>query len=713
MSLTRRGLLFVLGAGAGVTLSPAMWHLTRDIALWTQNWPWIPRLNYGPLDRKPALSKSFAGGSPIRVLTVSGKPSIALGNPDHPLSQGGLSAIAAPEVQMLYRPARVKSPLKKTAAGGHEPISWEDAAALLAEKAKEAGSASAVITGDVNGTTREVFSAFLGKLGSSDLYPMPCEQQTAAMAWNGLMGASGLPGFDIENSDCVLALGADLLESSGTPVRNAKAFSRARPMGETPRVTWIACGPLKNRTAAVSDIFVAVPPGGEGIFALGLANLLIASGAWTMAPDFDAFRAVAASWTPARVQEAIGVAPEQLALVADALKKARRPLVVPGTAPGQGGSPAAYAAGMALNVIMGNVGKPGGVRPLQSLPEVVSGAMTREAMLAKDLVAGLKAVAAGTKAAPKLLMVYEANPRLALPEADAMNAALDKAGFVVSFSSFMDETAAKADLVLPNPLCIERFDDLETPYGSGFVSYTLGMPVTKPVVDAKASPDIILGLAKKLGLDLGFSSFEAVLEAKMKVVEDTPGFIADKTTPWEAIAKGVEPAAAAVARGLKGGKAWVSVRTADADGMFLGAATLARVDAARPDGLLLAPQFLLNVGTQSVALPPHNTPTIRRNELVGKDLMISLNGQTAAAAGLRAGDRVTVSSSAGSVKGRVYIDESVMPGVVSAPLGFGRTVGDEFSKDKGDNLFKVLTVTEEAGTGKPTWAAVAVRIAKG
>lgn len=713
MSLTRRGFLFVLGAGAGVTLSPVMWKLTDDVSIWTQNWPWIPRLQYGPLDRKPALSKSFAGGSPIRVLTVGGRPSVALGNPAHPLSQGGLSAMAAPEVQMLYRPSRIAGPLRKTAAGGHESISWEDAAALLAEKAKEAGSSTAVITGDVNGTTREVFSAFLGNLGSTEMYPMPCEQQTAAMAWNGLMGGSGLPGFDIENSDCVLALGADLLESSGTPVRNAKAFAKARPMGETPKTTWIACGALKNRTAAVSDIFVAVPPGGEGIFALGLANLLLASGAWTMAPDFEAFRSVAASWTPARVQEAIGVAPEQLALVAEALKNARRPLVVPGAAPGQGGSPAAYAAGLALNVILGNVGQPGGVRPLPSLPGVVSGAMSREAMLSKDLVAALKAVAGGTKAAPQLLMVYEANPRYALPEAEAMDAALDKAGFVVSFSSFMDETAAKADLVLPNPVSIERFDDLETPYGSGFVSYTLGIPVTKPVVDAKSSADVVLGLAKTLGMDLGFSSFEAVLEAKMKAAEETPGFIAGQTMPWDAIARGIEPAGTAVARGLKNGQAFVSVRTADYDGVYLGASSLARIAAAKPDGLLLAPQFLLNIGTQNAALPPHNTPTIRRNELVGNDLMISLNGQTASAAGLKAGDRVSVTSSAGSVKGRVYIDESVMPGVVSAPLGLGRTVGDEFSKGKGDNLFKVLTVTEEAGTGKPTWASVAVRIAKG
>ena len=550
MSLTRRGFLFVLGAGAGVTFSPVMWKLTDDVSIWTQNWPWIPRLQYGALAKKPGLSKTFAGGAPIKVLTVAGRPAEVMGNPDHPLSQGGIPAIAAADVQMLYKEARIKGPMKKVADGKFEPIAWEDAEATLAAKLKEAGASTAMITGDINGSAPEVFSALLKGLGSSDIYPMPSELQTALKGWQDVMGGRGTPGFDVENSDCVLALGADMLESWGTPVRNAKAFGRARPTGEKPKTTWIACAPLKTRTASVADIFVAVPPGGEAVFALGLANMLIAAGGTCQAADFDSFKSLAATYTPAKVQDLIGVPAETMKKVAQALTAAKKPLVVPGSAISQGGSPAAFAAGMALNLLLDNVGRAGGVRAIADLPTVVSGALSRDKLMDNDLVAWLSAVESGKKPAPKLLLVHEANPRYALPAADKLGAALDKAGFTVSFYSFMDETAAKADLIMPNLLGLERYDDLQSPYGSGFASYTLGMPVTKPVANGKATPDVLLGAAQKLGLDLGFSSFEAVLEAKVGAVEGLSGFIAGETQPWQAIAQGSAPMGAAVADGL-------------------------------------------------------------------------------------------------------------------------------------------------------------------
>ena len=60
---------------------------------------------------------------------------------------------------------------------------------------------------------------------------------------------------------------------------------------------------------------------------------------------------MAAAYTPAKVQELIGVTADQLKAVAGALKAAKKPLVVPGSAIGQGGSVSAFVAGMALNRI--------------------------------------------------------------------------------------------------------------------------------------------------------------------------------------------------------------------------------------------------------------------------------------------------------------------------------------------------------------------------
>jgi hypothetical protein len=49
--------------------------------------------------------------------------------------------------------------------------------------------------------------------------------------------------------------------------------------------------------------------------------------------------------------------------------------------------------------------------------------------------------------------------------------------------------------------------------------------------------------------------------------------------------------------------------------------------------------------------------------------------------------------------------------VVSAPLGYGHTAFDIFSKGKGANYLGLMTVAEEPGTGLSTWTASEVKIA--
>jgi hypothetical protein len=50
--------------------------------------------------------------------------------------------------------------------------------------------------------------------------------------------------------------------------------------------------------------------------------------------------------------------------------------------------------------------------------------------------------------------------------------------------------------------------------------------------------------------------------------------------------------------------------------------------------------------------------------------------------------------------------------VLGAPLGFGHTAFDEFSKSKGENVCKLLTVNAEPGTGMSVWTGSRVKIAK-
>ena len=119
MALDRRGFLkFVAGGVIGTGLTPLPWKLTDDISIWTQNWPWIPRIPDGEIQTAPALVKLGQPEYGIRVKKTDGMPFTASGNPDHPLSRGGIDPLAASSVQLLHSPARITGPMKKE--GGSE-----------------------------------------------------------------------------------------------------------------------------------------------------------------------------------------------------------------------------------------------------------------------------------------------------------------------------------------------------------------------------------------------------------------------------------------------------------------------------------------------------------------------------------------------------------------------------------------------------------------
>ena len=690
MALDRRGFLkFIGGATAGILATPVVWKSLDDVSIWTQNWSWIPRNIDGANSYVPTVSKLCPSGVGVRVRLVDGRPGRVLTNNDHPLG-GGLSSIAAAEVQLLYSPSRMKRPLKRTADGAYVGITWEEAETMLVEGLRKAkgGDKLAVITGDETGTINELFTALAAEMGSKSCFLMPGEAQSAAKAWE-LMGGEGQVGYDIEKSDYVLAIGANVLETWGPVIRNRRAFKAGRPHGETPSVRFAYAGPVQNNTAAGADVWLPIRPGAETVLALGLANLLIKAGASSPAADFADFKALAAKFTPEQVAAQTGVDAKRLAAVAQELAKAKRPLVIAGSEFGQGGGAAPVLAGLALNALLGSMNREGGIRALPYARKVVPAAMDRKALLQNDLVGWLGKVASGKAAAPQAIVFYEANPVYALPQADAMKATLAKVPFKVAFTSFLDETAMACDLVLPVPMGLERFDDVDTPYGSGQVVYALAVPALAPLVDARPAGDVVIGIAKKLGADLGVAAFADALKAKAEARG----------------ASFTEPSAT---------NAHVSSAVLPVNGIALRADVLSKaIDVKAPAfPVALAPVAKLNVGTSKTATPPFNTKTVRRWEIQGADLYVMMNGATAAKLGLQKHDRIELSNPAGKFTARVNLFEGVINDTVAVPAGHGHTAFDEFSKGKGENVMRLLAAGAEPGTGLSVWNSAGVNIAK-
>ncbi len=647
-----------VGVTVGILFTPVPWKLADDVSIWTQNWPWIPKLKYGEQLDKPAVSKLCDSGCAVNVRTVAGNAFGTEGNVDNPLSRGGICPICANGVQVMNSPNRVKGPMKKV-GDTFEPVTWDDARALLADKLAAGGGKVAVISGDQTGTANEVFSGFLAGLGSEDFFQMPCDMQAASRAYNGVMGGAGQVGYDLENADYVLLAGADAFESWGPTVSNMKTFSATA-------AKYVFAGPVQTRTASVTARWVPVPEEGMAAFILGIAHHVLKAGKSVAAADFAKFRSVVMDgFSPAKVEAAIGVKSAVTAALAQDLLAASKPVVVP-----SGLSVAAANAAFALNLLLD-----GGMVSVPEFPKVIDSALSVSQRMEKDLLAWVNK---GSN--PAVALVYEANPVYALPEEF-------KAGFLVSFSSVWDETSEKADLVLPATFTYERFDDIQSPYGIAKPVYTAGVPVSRKFLDVMTPADFILGLAAKMDIDLGFETFAEVIAAKAEAVgadydEEVGGFFEGETVVPE-------------------------VAT-------LGASVLARGAApVRGTGAVsLAPYSQLIIGSQNVATTPNAPCVISNNQLVGTTMVVMMSGMTAQKLGVAAGDKVKLSGGNGEATALVKLNEGVLPGVVAAPFGFGHTVGDEFSKGKGDNVYKILTVRFEAATGASVWNGSTVNVAK-
>ena len=90
-----------------------------------------------------------------------------------------------------------------------------------------------------------------------------------------------------------------------------------------------------------------------------------------------------------------------------------------------------------------------------------------------------------------VLLEHGTDPVHTLPASLGFAEALGNVGMVVSFSSFPDETAARAHLILPDHTPLESWGDHHTEAGV----YGLMQPTINPLFDTKQTGDALISLA--------------------------------------------------------------------------------------------------------------------------------------------------------------------------------------------------------------------------
>jgi len=742
MKIDRRSFLSLgIGVAAGTALSPLPWKLTDDLSIWTQNWPWTPVPEIGETSYVNSVCTLCPGGCGISVRKVEDRGVKIEGMKGHPVNQGGICALGLSGLQLLYGPTRIKTPIKRVGKRGEgqwAKISWEQAIAEIAEKLdgiRTSGNAHTIagIAGSRQGTVSRLFKRFLTAYGSPNFFYTPSSADTYQLALQQMNGGSAAPVFDLENADFILSFGCGLLDGWGSPVRMFKANSGWKKA----KARVIQIEPRLSRTAAKADRWIAIIPGTEAALALGVAHVLIKEMLYNKdfvdnyAFGFESFvtdkgemkkgfkQTVLDDYSPETVARITGMDPSAIILLAREFAKAKAPLALFGR--GQGKIPGSLSEAMAihaLNAMVGSVNRKGGVccLPLTdnpgwaevSLDSIASAGMNQPRMDgalpdSPGCINQLSSAILSGKGYPlNALFVLESNPLYTLADSKTVKAAFDKIPFVVSLSSFMDETAQYADLVLPNHIYLERLDDVPTPTGFPKPVVSLSKPVFKPQFNTRHAGDTLILLAKELGEGVAeafpWDNFEACFEEtmgeKIKTLQKKGFWVdSDAVLPeWKASFK--TPSGKFDFSAASAGFAPVQIEG----------------DASFP--LLLIPYETMRLSGGYIANPPFLTKTVEATILKHNDCFIEINPKTAQSNQLSEGDAVVLQTPRGQARVRVHLEEGIMPGVVAFPRGLGHSAYDGYIADKGINVNQVIGPVQDPVSGLDAAWGIRAKLSK-
>lgn len=542
IKVTRRGFLALTGAGAaGLAVSGCSANKVANFLELTEE---VQKVPAGPEKWVTSVCGQCEGGCSIRVRTVGERAVNIAGNPFYPLNRNGLCPKGLAGLQVLYHPDRIHGPLKRVGERGEgrwEPISWEEAIQTVAQKLREIREGGephtfVFLSGECRGLMDTFISRFCRAYGTpNDVRKIPPGLETQALARYCTQGSHAPFAYDFDNTNYVLSFGAPLLEAYVSPVRMLRAYGYLRQERPGSKAKIIQIEPRFSVTAAKADEWVPVNPGTEGVLALGIACVLIREGLYDKAfvethtfgfedwQDADrkghiGFKTlVLQEYSVDEVARVTGVPVATVLRIAKEFATHR-----PAIALGEITSTSAVYSLMAvhaLNALVGSIDVPGGVVfprevPLKGLPDVGLDEIARQGIararldrasprgfpLARHVVPALsQAIVEEKPYKASALFLYYANPLFSSPEPEHFSQAFRKIPFIVSFSPFMDESTAYADLILPDHTYLERWQDDPAPSVVPYVLFGLRQPVVAPLYNTMHTGDALIKIAREVG----------------------------------------------------------------------------------------------------------------------------------------------------------------------------------------------------------------------
>jgi len=660
------------------------------------------------------------------LVTVDGPPGAEKitdirGDADDPFSRGHICPKGPAMREIQEDPDRLRRPVKRTATGWQE-IGWDEAidecARRLREiRARHGKDAIGTYIGNPsvhNHGAAIMLQGFLRSLGTKNRFDANSMDANPKLFSSMMMfgEATSIPVPDVDRTDYMLILGANPAASNGSLMSLGDVRGRMKAIRDRGGKL-IVLDPRRTESAAWADEHHFIRPGSDAAFLWGIVHVLFAeslvdiAAVRARATGVDTVHALAMRFSPDKVAPACGVPAETIRRLARDFAGARRAVCYGrvGTSVNEFGCEASWLIDV-VNLLTGNLDREGGA--MFTTPAIDLGRMGRVFDISrwnrwKSRVRGLPEFGGQLPVAAMAeemdtpgegqirgFVTVAGNPVLSSPNSARLERALAGLEFMVAIDFYINETSRHAHIILPGRYALERAHVdvvLEAFAVRNKAKYS--PPVVTPAPDTRDDWEILYDLGMRLG-EMHFGHPVINRAAKLawkRGLRLTPDFIVDLGIRVGPHGDRFLPGK----RGLSLKKLKAHPHGVDLGPLVPSWKERVRTKSGKAD---LAPEPLVAQVPRLEAWVRDRAAGDARGELVligrrhvrtnnswmhnchsltkGPDrsslLMSPIDARRLA---LVDGQAVRVKSRVGEVRAKVEISDTLMPGVVSLPHGFG------------------------------------------